>query len=50
MTKEQYILEQLSKKYPDLVKKEEISYILDEIDRKNRQFHFEKFLEKLNKM
>ena len=50
MTKNEYILEQLNKKYPDLVKKEEISYILDEMDRINRQSHFEKFLEKLNNM
>lgn len=50
MTKNEYILQQLSKKYPDLVKQEEISYILTEMDRVNSEQHFKNFLEKLNSL
>ncbi len=50
MTKNEYIIHQLSQKYPDLVKKEEISYMLDEMDRVNSEHHFKNFLEKLNKL
>jgi reverse gyrase len=48
MTKNEYIIYQLSKKYPDLVKQEETSYILAEMDRINGEQHFKEFLKKLN--
>lgn len=48
MTKNEFILDQLKKKYPDLVKQEETSYIFDYMKRKKSEEHFKKFVEKLN--
>lgn len=48
MNKEEYIIRELKKKYPDLVKEEEMSYIFDYMEKKRSEEHFKKFVEKLN--
>lgn len=50
MKKEEYLIQQFKKKYPELFKQEEMSYILDTIDELNSQRHFKEFIERLNKM
>jgi len=49
MTKNEYIINQLHIKYPDLVKQEEISYILEETNKTNKQEFFKYFIKELNK-
>lgn len=50
MTKEEYILHQLRQKYPDLVKEEEISYLIEETNKALTKHNFEKLIKKLDAM
>ena len=50
MTKDEYIVQELKRLYPDKVKEIEYSY-LNEYERKiNSERHFREFIEKLSKL